>query len=303
MTSLILIPILLASVAPGPQPASRAAAWGEYGHQIAARAAVRKLPLEMPAFFRAAEDQLSYLNPEPDRWRDRVEANIDPALNAGFGPDHWVHIDEVPADLLLLESRFDYLAALEERGLDPDNVGTLSFTALELSQRLRSGFRRWRQETDPASRLWIEDRIINDAGILGHYITDASNPHHTSMHHNVWVGENPYGFQPERGFHGRFESSFVEAHVTLEDLLREMKPGATVFPSLRTAIIDHVTETHSHLVTLYRLDQQETYGRETRSPAHKQFAVERLAAGADMLRDIWWSAWVTSELPADAPQR
>jgi hypothetical protein len=33
------------------------------------------------------------------------------------------------------------------------------------------------------------------------------------------------------------------------------------------------------------------------SPAGKKFATDRLAAGASLLRDLWWSAWQNSAKP------
>ena len=46
-----------------------------------------------PAFFRNAAKQLSYLNPEPDRWKDRAETAIDPALDRGTYPDHFIDME------------------------------------------------------------------------------------------------------------------------------------------------------------------------------------------------------------------
>lgn len=43
--------------------------WGAHGHTIAARARCARCRRRCPRF-RDAEDQLAYLNPEPDRWRD-----------------------------------------------------------------------------------------------------------------------------------------------------------------------------------------------------------------------------------------
>ena len=34
----------------------------------------------------------------------------------------------------------------------------------------------------------------------------------------------------------------------------------------------------------------------------KAFATDRLAAGARMLRDIWWTAWVTSAASGGSPR-
>ena len=44
--------------------------WGDEGHRLVNRAAVEKLPGDMPAFFRNASARLALLGPEPDRWRD-----------------------------------------------------------------------------------------------------------------------------------------------------------------------------------------------------------------------------------------
>ena len=57
--------------------------WGPHGHALSGRLAAMKMPLSTPRFFRSAVDRLSYLNPEPDRWKDRVESDLDKALVCG----------------------------------------------------------------------------------------------------------------------------------------------------------------------------------------------------------------------------
>ena len=79
---------------------SNLAAWGDAGHRLIGLAAAQQLPADMPAFFRKAGAQLSYLNPEPDRWKDRAERTIDPALEGGTSPDHYMDMDLVTPDVL-----------------------------------------------------------------------------------------------------------------------------------------------------------------------------------------------------------
>ncbi|HSG48205.1 MAG TPA: hypothetical protein VLA43_10355, partial [Longimicrobiales bacterium] len=67
--------------------------WGPDGHEMSARAAVGALPQGMPAFFAGARDQLTYLNPEPDRWRHEDFREMDQA----FSYDHYVDLENVPA--------------------------------------------------------------------------------------------------------------------------------------------------------------------------------------------------------------
>ena len=116
--------------------------WGQHGHEIAARAAVTGLPSGMPEFFRSAADQLVYLNPEPDRWRDRDLREMDQA----FQYDHYIDLENVPEAARGARDRFEYLAALYEAGLEkPErDGGFLPFHIMELYQRLYTGFRRWR---------------------------------------------------------------------------------------------------------------------------------------------------------------
>jgi hypothetical protein len=270
-----------------------AARWGMYGHEIAGRAAATSLPAELPAFFREATEQLAYLNPEPDRWRGDGFRE----LNEAKRYDHYVDFELIPDSIRASADRFQYLMALQSIGLENParDAGLLPFRIVEMYQSLVVGWRRWRAEEDPVKRRFIEERIINDAGIMGHYVLDGSNPHHTSVHHDGWRADypNPRGFTTERGFHSRFETQFVGANIRGEELLPHIR-DARRLGDVRRDVMAYLLESHSHLERLYELDQVEPFGRDTRNPAHKQFAVQRMAAGANMLRDLWLSAWLES---------
>jgi len=287
----------------GPFPAAPAALrrWGAQGHIMTARAAHHFLPDEMPAFFREAVEQLAWLNPEPDRWRDRAEASQDGALDGIHGAEHWINFELLPPGALEAENRYRYALVLEAAGTRPEEAGTLPYRIVELTQLLRSGFRRWRSETNPATRAFLEARIINDAGILGHYISDGANPHHTTIHHNGWVGENPRGFTTEPGFHGRFESQFVGARVRLEHLLDRIPPEPRLVAPLREETVAYLRRAHSQLERLYELDRVEPFGVGTQAAEHLEFAVDRLMEGVVMLRDIWYTAWVNSSTTTGEP--
>jgi hypothetical protein len=278
--------------------------WGFHGHEIAGRAAATALPAELPAFFRDATAQLAYLNPEPDRWRGDGSRE----LNEAKRYDHYVDFEIIPDTIRAAADRFQYLAALQREGVQNParDAGLLPFRILELYQSLVVQWRLWRQEQDPVKRGWIEQRILNDAGVLGHYVTDGANPHHTSVHHDGWRQDypNPRGFTTERGFHSRFESQFVEAKIRIGDVLPHIEAQPRRLERARSEIMTYLLRSHERLDRLYELDQIEAFGRGTQSAAHKDFAVERLAAGANMLRDLWWSAWLESapQQPAGAKQ-
>ncbi len=292
--------LAIASGTSGTSGTSRPAAivWGEAGHRITAQAAVAALPDDMPAFFREAGPQLAYLNPEPDRWRNRQEGANDPALDGGTAPDHFLDYELIPeasrAGALAAKDRYAFADTLRAHGVDPATAGAVPFAIIEATQRIRLGFRAWRVAPNAQVRQWIEARILNDAGILGHYVADASNPAHTSIHFNGWVGANPRGYATDTRFHGRFESAYVQARITTADVSAALTAAPRAFPALRPAVVSYFLATHAEVETLYELDRRSPFNAETVAAENKTFAVTRLAAGASMLRDLWWTAWATS---------
>jgi hypothetical protein len=276
-------------------------AWGDYGHRLVGLVAATTLPADMPAFFTAAAPRLAYLNPEPDRWKDRAERQLEPALEGGTSPDHFINSDLVtPAQLagaLAARDRWGFADSLRAAGVSPQVMGLLPFTILEYSSKLRGDFRLWRIAPDSTVRAWIEQRIIDDAGILGHFVADGSNPHHTTKHYNGWTGDNPKGYTTDNRFHGRFESQYVQAHIRESDVRAALTAAPQVFPRTRDAVLAYLERTHQLVDTLYALEQGATFRPETTTPEQKAFAAARLAAAAAMLRDVWYTAWITSGRP------
>ncbi|HEY7898736.1 MAG TPA: hypothetical protein VIC03_10030 [Gemmatimonadaceae bacterium] len=273
-------------------------AWGQRGHYLTGQAAAAKLPVAMPEFFRAAAAQLAYLNPDPDRWRSRDESSLDPALDQATAPDHFINMEMVPPDrlsaALAAPNRYAYADTLRAAGVDATRMGYLPFRILELTQRVREEFRLWRVAPNDQVREWIQARIINDAGLLGHYVADGSNPAHTSVNFNGWTGPNPNGYATDRRFHSRFESAYVETHIKIDDVLPGVDSNAVAVGDLRPAIVAYLRTTNGEIEHLYQLDKAAPFDANTTAPDNKQFTAARLAAGAQMLRNLWWTAWVTS---------
>lgn len=273
-------------------------AWGSSGHKMIGLAAAQALPADMPQFFRDAAAQLSYLNPEPDRWRDRSERDRDPALDGGTAAEHFMDMDMLPPDqmnnALAAPDRFAYADTLRAHGFDAKIVGILPFRIIELSQTLRLEFGMWRAATDDATKKAIEARIINDAGIIGHYVADGSNPMHTSVQFNGWTGANPNGYATDKRAHSRFESIYVDNKIKIGDFAPLIPKEVRPITNFRSATIAYLNESRSHIEQLYQIDKATPFGAETTAPENKQFTSERLAAGARMLRDIWYSAYVAS---------
>ncbi len=270
--------------------------WGARGHGIAARAALSQLPAGMPDFFRQAANQLEYLNPEPDRWRSRDLRAMDEAWKY----DHYIDLENVPAGALEARDRFEFLEILFAAGIERPHqyVGFLPWRILELYQRLMTEFAIWRNLRPGPERTFVEGRILNDAGILGHYATDATQPHHTTIHFNGWAGDapNPRGFTMDRGFHSRFESAYVEAHLSDEDVEPFLPFEVRELEDPRKAVWAHVRASNAVVEQMYELEQRHGFDPEASPhPEAEAFVARRLAAGAEMLASLWWTAWVESE--------
>src|SRR5262245_21456080 len=105
------------------RPLSEARGWGPHGHEISGRAAAMKLPEQTPKFFRKAVDQLSYLNPEPDRWRDRAESDMDKAMDSAYAPDHFLDLELVPSAAFNAVNRYKFTAELLKDARKPTAPG------------------------------------------------------------------------------------------------------------------------------------------------------------------------------------
>ena len=274
-----LVLLLVGAAAPGSWVGS-SVPWGADGHRMAARAAVDGLPRQVPGFFLRAGERLAWLGPEPDRWKLREYREMDQAWRY----DHYVDLENIPPDSRALEAphRYAFVRTLIRDGVDrPEtDVGFLPFAIVELQQRLTSLWTRWHDAEDPREREFLEARILDDAGILGHYVTDASQPHHTTVHFDGWnagrgaSAPNPEGFTTRRGLHGRFETAFVSAHV---------RAG-----SVAAGVPDRARS----------LGDAEAVRSRAPAPEARAFAEARLAAGAAMLRDLWWTAFVEGRAAA-----
>jgi hypothetical protein len=296
MTLLTAALICLANPAP-PLPATPP--WGEDGHRLIGAAAAAALPADVPEFFRGAGVQLSYLNYEPDRWRNRDLG----AMDVAFSNDHFIDMERVPAGALDEPDRYAFLSRLY-RGTSLQNpardVGLLPYRTLEMYQRLLTEWRLWRSAS-AAEKPFIEQRIVNDAGILGHYVADGSQPLHATIHYDGWAADapNPNRFPTARGLHSKFESTYVRAHVTQSGMRVPIRAEAARLDDVPVAIRAHLMRSFGKVEELYRIERDFGFDAERAAGAEAlAFTVERLGAGATMLRDLWYTAWLKSAEPA-----
>ncbi|MGZ7041192.1 MAG: hypothetical protein ACXVH7_05315 [Thermoanaerobaculia bacterium] len=278
--------------------ATFAFAWGEKGHLMINEAATLATPNELPPFFHRAYARLIYLGPEPDRW---YTGGFESIRAANF-PEHFLNYEyianlELPADRYRFIDLLYTSGTLRRHGIENATTGFAPWRIAELTDELTVEWNLWRKSVAGAERQQIEDNIIHVAGILGHYVGDVANPQHTTIHYNGWVGStNPEHFRNDCDTHVRFENDFVNRAIDLDAVRQHMRPPRLHTDYFATAM-EHIRESNALVLPLYRLDRDGAFDKGLGSAEGREFAAERLGAGASMLRDLWWSAYRNSEKP------
>ena len=274
-------------------------AWGNEGHRIINRLAVKNLPPDCPGFLRlsAAVDEIEYLGPEPDRWRSPAE----PELNAVQAPEHFIDLELADALGPLPRRRFDFEAMAFAAGQRPEKIGLQPWEAMEVWERLKAALREYRNLTVAHQDAHAaEQAAIFYAGWLGHYVGDASQPLHTTVQYNGWTGPNPNGYTTAHTIHWQFEGPFVGANLHSPDVQSRMTPVHALEGDVFADYIAYLRESAKHAEKVYQLEK--TGGFEgLGTQESRDFTADRLAAGASMLRDMMYTAWLASANPVPDP--
>ena len=294
-------------------------AWGRDGHMMVNRLAVQYLPADVPAFLRNgnALDTVEYLGPEPDRWKGRGEKELSDTQS----PDHFLDYEwaiygatactegskDCVAGYKFPRERYDFIRALAAAqpahpGIKlQENVGFQPWQVEEVWQRLKSDLRDYRklvaanQDTAP-----VEDAILFDAGWLGHYVGDGSQPLHITIQYNGWTGPNPDGYTTDHKIHSLFESinvtNNVKASTDVAPLVATTKPVDITDEWVQ--YFEYLHHTSTLIEKTYQLEKTGGF-KDAGTPEGKAFTDERLAAGAIELRDLIYSAWLHSADPVE----
>lgn len=276
-------------------------AWGLNAHQMQLRVALRALPRDMPKFFLSSEEALVLLGTEPDRWRTPDT----PAATETTGPDHFFSWEIAPKPLP--PDRTAFLGALARRGdlsqipLTMKRFGTSPYAIQEWGEILTGAFVRWREmPEDTEAHRFVkrrhEESILFIAGVLAHWVMDSSQPQHCSVHILGWDPSvpNPKGYTANRDIHGRYETQYVDANITLEDIRSRVTQAPVELGPWIEAMTPYLANCNSHVEEIYRFDLAAPFASGHESPEAKAFTADRLAEGARMLRDVWYTAWVRS---------
>mgnify|MGYP005838110995 CR=1 FL=1 len=300
-------------------------AWDYAAHRIVNRLALESLPATFPRFIRtpAAEERIAFLSGEPDRWRNTPDL----ALKHFNGPDHYLDLEELERYGLTPESlpvfRYDFVAHLAvtrkadaaqfpapDPGQDADHtrqlVGMLPWGLTEYYGKLKSAFsylKAFEEDGGTAEEIAnAQANIIYIMGVMGHLAGDASQPLHTTKHHHGWVGDNPNGYSTSRGLHAWIDGGYFEkaGGPDLAQLRLALRPAQLVTLKDRAArpeemfqaCVAFLVEQHRQVEPLYQMEKAGAFsGVGPRGFEGKAFLENQLVKSAQLLGDLWFSAW------------
>ena len=306
----------------------RAWAWGHTGHVEISMAATQSLPADLPSFVRTAQAarEIGELGPEPDISKTTVTIEqyaipypyFDNVHDAERDPGHYIDLDDnavLAGGAVSLNAlpptreAFDTAqrGATSPGGQDQYSAGYLPYTILDGFEQVRKDFAIWRAlakglstatTTDDRSYFSYQLNLrqmltLRDIGYWSHFVGDASQPLHVSIHYNGWGAyPNPQGYTTKH-IHAQFEGAFVKSFVSYPQVLAAVGPYHDCGCAIEQRVPQYLAQTLSQVGPLY---QTAGIGAsadlfQTPQPAEVAFATARLAAGATELRDEIVDAW------------
>lgn len=316
---------LLAALALG----SPAWAWDYDTHRLICELALGCLPTNFPTFVRtpATQERIAFLGGEPDRWRNVPDL----PLRHHNSPDHYVDIELIELCGLTPDTlpmfRYDFVVQFDRaRAAQPDKfppinemknadrtqqlAGFLPWAITEQFGKVKSGFGYLKayEEAGTADEVSnAQQNIIYAMGVLAHYVGDATQPLHVTIHHNGWTGPNPRGYTTNTTLHrwidgeyfrkvglpeaGRLQPKLRTARLVIDPA----KNGAP--DALFRQVAKFIFEQYKQVQPLYELEKAGKFsGEEPRGLEGKAFLEAQLVRAAQMLADLWYTAYATAPI-------
>ena len=266
--------------------------WGFLVHRTVNQLAIYELPRPMLAFFWKNKDSLVRNAPRPDirRNTDKQEA-----------PRHFVDL-EAYGDSAAWKMPLHLEEAIKRYTLDTlKKYGMVPYVIQDVLVRLTESMRALNR-----------DSIIYYATDLGHYIGDAHVPLHTSLNYDGQLSG-------QKGIHALWETAVPNMTMDSYQLRDGHKAKFVSDPAL--AVWESIRHTHSLVQTMFDEEKAAAvgvpdsvkyvmvhkYGKTFRDYSNayaKIYAVklgsmvnDQLLASADMIADLWYTAWVNAGKP------
>jgi len=303
-------------------------AWDYEGHRAINELALASLPADFGGFTLtpALKHRIAFLGGEPDRWRNVSDL---PLKNVN-GPDHYIDLEDLklydltPETLPLM--RYDFAADIARaRAAHPERFppvdpakdadhtreldGFLPWAITENYEKLKScfGYLKTFQKYGGTAEEIANARadIVYVMGVMGHYVGDGSQPLHTTMYFNGWVGKNPNGYTTNLTFHAWIDGGYFRATggIKVEALVGKIHPAQRIANAeapdgMFRAAVSYIVAQNQLVEPLYELEKEcELTGEGDQGLNGRAFLDGQLVKAGQMLGNIWYTAWL--EAPED----
>ena len=310
--------------------AFNAAAWDYEGHHAVNELALASLPAGFPTFARTPENRfrIAYLAGEADRWRNEMNLKNGTGLALGHvnGPDHYFNLEDLklygltPATLPPL--RYDFVADIvKARAAHPKLFPPLDPAWDTDHTRELSGFLPWaitenyeKLQSDFSTLAALEkaggtaaeiknarENIVYVMGVMGHFVGDASQPLHTTIYFNGWVGDNPNHYTTNPSFHAWIDGGFFRhtGGIDGKRLAAQIRPAERIPAAsdpngiFKTAVA-FIVANNRLVEPLYQLEKTGKLSAEGNPAAGRALLEGQLVKSGQLLGDLWLTAWQTA---------
>ncbi len=255
-------------------------AWDAGTHREIAYLAVQTLPPSpLKNLFVKNLSQLEYFSVQPD------------VIRAKYGDE---------------SEKIRHYIDLEYYGTEPFDALVPDRNAMNrrfgASTLLRSGTLPWTivDFSDALEQQWSRgdcNELLRLAGFLAHYVADASQPLHTTMHYD--------GYEGDRGVHARIEGA-VDDEVRKLSLSVQGQAHLVEIDSVWQTAIAEIRDSNSHITELLKADRaarrQSSRSRSAYDDAlmsrARPMIVGQIARAASVLASIWLYEWKRAGSPA-----
>jgi hypothetical protein len=302
-------------------------AWDYEGHHAVNELALASLPADFGIQLTPAlKDRIAFLAGEPDRWRNVSDLPLK-HLN---GPDHYIDLEDLKLLGLTPETlpvmRYDFVADIAlaraahpekfpaiDPAKDTDHTreldGFLPWAVTEYYEKLKSDsgtLRALKQYGGrPGEIANAQADIVYVMGVMGHFVGDGSQPLHTTVHFNGWVGDNPKGFTIRTTFHAWIDGGYFTktGGLKVETLVGKIQPAMRIANAVEPetffrAVVAYLVEQNKFVEPLYEMEKNgQLSGEGVKGLQARPFLEGQLVKAGQMLGNIWLTAWL--EAPAD----
>jgi hypothetical protein len=270
-------------------------AWERKGHEMVNHLAAKHFAGRLPAFLTTSQAtfEITYLGPEMDRLKGSGKS-----WDADNDPGHFIDIqdDGTTAGVMQLNalppSAQAYDEALRAANTDQYRQGYLPYSILDGWEQLREDFAYWRVDKGEAHAI-DQQLILRDIGTWGHFIADACQPLHLTVHYNGWGKyPNPNGYTQSKRTHAMFEGDFVNRYV-IESQVAALMPKASTLPQPKSLLSQEtvLAEIERYLAAgaktvpqLYEIEKAGGFASASAQAVH--FTDAQIASGATEMRDL-----------------